>query len=190
MSNSQSFEETYLRMVYKNSFRLREDAEVILRSGKYQSATALAILAIEEFGKYLISLWSAKNKASRRKHPSHIEKQSATFALLAAKQILAPEAMALMKEMDAAGDPYSFTALGGHSEQFAFCRSGFYENLRISVTYADETPIYKISDIAESILAGVSRELLEFFDEAVKARDDDAAMQYALILYENDLGRL
>src|SRR3546814_10325744 len=94
----------------------------------------LAIFAIEELGKALIGRWGVRNLGNNRAYPTHIEKQSATFALLAGDEIhkLGADEMQQIR-----GEGGGFHEMGPLSSQFAYARSGFFENFRMSVTYAE-----------------------------------------------------
>lgn len=46
--------ENGLNLIYENSIRLLHDAELLLENGRYPTATTIAILAIEEAGKFII----------------------------------------------------------------------------------------------------------------------------------------
>ena len=78
----------YFQRTIDNAERLWADSRLLNAEGRSKSAIILAILAIEELGKALITVWGVRNLASKREHPTHVEKQTATFALLSSDEIL------------------------------------------------------------------------------------------------------
>lgn len=44
-----------------NAFRLMNDASFLFDGGRYSSTVALAVLSMEETGKYLLARWSDRN---------------------------------------------------------------------------------------------------------------------------------
>ena len=67
----------------KNAHRLFDDAKLLARRGRYASAVALSILALEEVGKYHIYLWKdldPKWTPKRSDPPRHSDKQAAVAA--------------------------------------------------------------------------------------------------------------
>jgi AbiV family abortive infection protein len=83
-----------------NARRLLADAELVFERGSHQTATSLAILALEEAGKYFQMKWAADEKAPARRTPergpkAHRSKQAtiasfhaADAAINAIKEIL------------------------------------------------------------------------------------------------------
>lgn len=182
MTDSAAFE-----LVLANAKRLRDDAQLLVTERRAKSAAILAVFALEELGKALIFRWGVRNLASKRTHPTHLEKQTATFALLAAHQMLTKDAAAFRSSVDAGR--FNFIDLGGHSEQFAWARSGFYDTLRMIATYADPEPVWP-RELTDQLDEQTPREFCDWFDEAVEAIDHSQAMELASIIYENGLGRL
>lgn len=65
-----------------NGFRLLTDASLLFDFGRYSSVVALAVLSMEEVGKYLIAQWSNSDASFRYdKHKRHKMKQGAVAAL-------------------------------------------------------------------------------------------------------------
>ena len=170
-----------------NAQRLLADAVLLKRRRRVHSSVAMSIQAIEELGKALIVHWNVKNKGNNRKFPSHIEKQTATFALLCASELLAKGGKLLSRLLDEEG--VDFSNVGPYSAQFAQARSGFYENLRQAVTYDDEEPIFSRESV-QRIDSALPSELIGFFRKAALASRDSRAMSLAAVIYSNDLGRL
>lgn len=170
-----------------NAKRLLADAVLLKRRRRVYSSVAVSVQALEELGKALILRWEVKNTASKRKFPSHIEKQAATFALLCAYELLANGGKILNRFLE--DDIRDFTNAGPYSVQFVHAREGFYENLRQAVTYDDEEPIFTKESI-EGIGPALPAELIAFFRKAVIASKSSAAMKLAAEIYSNDLGRL
>src|SRR3546814_19474377 len=73
--------------ILANAKRLADDSRLLIENERTYSAIMLAIFAIEELGKALIGRWGVRNLGNNRAYPTHIEKQSATFALLAGDEI-------------------------------------------------------------------------------------------------------
>jgi AbiV family abortive infection protein len=69
--------------ILANAFRLFRDADLLHSAGSYPTTIALAVLAFEEIGKYLLETWSAQDPAFSYKGHSnyHQSKQAATAAL-------------------------------------------------------------------------------------------------------------
>ena len=170
-----------------NAKRLSDDARLLIEHGRYLSAISLSILAIEEFGKLLITIWGVKNKASKRAFPTHTEKQSATFALLSASEAVKLSREELIAIKEAGG---GFHEIGPLSSQFAYARSGFFDKFRMALTYADEEPEMPLDEILNEIDAVMPTELLTWLDLAVETIDNKKAMILAATFYENNLGRL
>jgi len=183
MSKNASLEKATLL----NSKRLLADAVLLKRRKRWHSSVAVTVQALEEFGKALILRWDVKNDASKRKFPTHVEKQAATFALLSADELLAKKGKLLNRFMNCEG--VDFSNVGPYSEQFAFARSGFYENIRLTVTYQDEEPIYS-SAVTDTIGPEFVSELINYVKKARLAARNPEAMNLASIFYANDLGRL
>jgi len=170
-----------------NAKRLLADAVLLKRRRRIHSSVAMSVQAIEELGKALILRWEVRNKGNSRKFPNHIEKQTATFALLCASELLANGGKLQRRLLYEEG--VNFSNLGPYSEQFAQARSGFYENLRQAVTYDDEEPIFSRESV-EGIGPALPSELIAFFRKAMSASRDSRAMGLAAEIYSNDLGRL
>lgn len=183
-------ENNFHEYAINNARRQHRDAQIMLESARYDSAITHAIVALEELGKSLIARWDVKNEGSKRTNPNHIEKQSAAFAILAAHQISThiPTRM-IMERSTANGEAWDFNTLGGYCEQFAHARAGFYENLRMSLTYADKDPIFSEPSLAPHITAGLAKEIISYFDDALTSMGNNHAHQIASSIYKNNLGR-
>lgn len=169
-----------------NARRLLADSKLLAENDRPHSSIILGIFAIEELGKALITRWGVRNKASKREFPSHVEKQAATFALLSASEHLSDMPRA-KKYMDRG--TLNFLKFGPHSHQFAWARAGFYDDLRMAVTYADSDP--KIPDeIQAQIDVNLAKEMHGFFESALECISNPLAMELAAAIYENGLGRL
>lgn len=69
----------------RNGFRLFSDASLLFDCGRYASSVALAFLALEEVGKYLLTRWSAEDNSFRYdKKRLHVMKQGAVAAIFLA----------------------------------------------------------------------------------------------------------
>lgn len=78
-----------LNRMRDNAVRLCEDATTLINVGSWASATALAILSIEEFGKYFEMKWGLESENVSKKNRSHRRKQSVPFSIYGAKASLA-----------------------------------------------------------------------------------------------------
>jgi AbiV family abortive infection protein len=67
--------------VLGNAFRLMNDASFLFEGGRYSSTVALAVLCLEEIGKYLLALWSKDSAFAYDKRRLHQSKQLAIAAL-------------------------------------------------------------------------------------------------------------
>jgi AbiV family abortive infection protein len=68
--------------VLSNALRLMQDADILYRYGRYSSVVALAVLSLEEIGKYLIREWSSADPNFwYDKRKLHQMKQAAVAAL-------------------------------------------------------------------------------------------------------------
>lgn len=146
----------------------------------------LGVFALEELGKALIEFWRVKNEASKREFPSHVEKQSATFALLLAKD--ACENLNGYRDFIRQGQ-YDLANLGPYSEQFVWARSGFYDELRMAATYADKVSRWP-DNVVKKIDGETAKHLHSCFRDAQIALRDERPMGLAAIIYQNGLGRL
>lgn len=173
----------------KNALRLYNDSRLLSLTGRHVSATTHAILAIEELGKSLISEWNVVNVGSKRSNPTHIEKQAATLALLAAHELLSPRGQILMTQVQAGARRPDFNEFGGYCEQLAFARSGFLENLRMTLAYEDVEPPYD-KTTSVSAAKGLAKDLRRWIKDALKRRKSTRTMKLAAEIYRNDLGRL
>jgi len=132
--------------VLENAFRLMTDADLLIRHERHASALALAVLATEEIGKYLLSLWQKGDPAfTYNRHKLHRMKQSAVAVLFMAERarrdcktngvdfsdLRTPEKMAhLARTMKAAIDKESFFV--------GSAKSGVIETVKHSGLYHDE----------------------------------------------------
>jgi AbiV family abortive infection protein len=66
--------------IVDNAERLLADSELLTDNGRYASASALAILGLEEIGKVILRLWGVPEPKGRRH--DHLSKQQAVASLL------------------------------------------------------------------------------------------------------------
>ena len=170
-----------------NARRLYSDSKLLADNNRAHSAIILGVLAIEEFGKALIGEWGVKNLANKREHPTHIEKQTALFILLSSKELLTKKGKRLIFRGDR--EDFDFRKVGPFSEQFAWARAGFFDDIRMAATYADRQP--KIpADISSEFDTGIAHDLHKYFEAALKTSKNAKAMGLASEIYKNGLGRL
>ena len=170
-----------------NAERLTVDSQLMIDHGRVGSAIMLAIFAIEELGKALISVWGVRNKKNSRAYPSHVEKQAATFALLAAVEASTMTEARLVEIRSAGG---GFHEIGPLSSQFAHARSGFFEDVRKAVTYADQDSKLPLHKLGDEITVSLASEILDWFELAGSSVTNVPAMILASTIFENDLGRM
>lgn len=169
-----------------NGRRLRRDAAWLNEGSRHHSAIVLAILAMEELGKAFILSWEVKNSASRRKFPTHIEKQGAVFCVLTANEMLKNRRR--VERLRSQETP-NLHKVGPYSSQLAWARGGFYDDLRHAATYFDETP--KIpQELSRQFGHELVDDLFDYFDSAIKVLRNGKALLLAREIYRNDLGRL
>jgi AbiV family abortive infection protein len=80
MSASPCSDKDKHKSIVANAERLLADAKLLNENGRYASAFALAILALEEIGKVTLRLWAVPEPKGRRY--DHLSKQMAVAALL------------------------------------------------------------------------------------------------------------
>ncbi|MGE4049384.1 MAG: AbiV family abortive infection protein, partial [Acetobacteraceae bacterium] len=70
--------------IVANAARLLADSKLLLNHSRYASATALAVLALEELGKVILNLWGDPPYGARRhkRMSDHLRKQRAVASLL------------------------------------------------------------------------------------------------------------
>lgn len=176
----------FFAVTFENARRLWKDSRLLCEHDRAKSSIILAVLAIEELGKALVFMWGVKNKANKREYPTHIEKQSAVFALLSCNEMLKKNKKRLRASIEKGEN---FHSMGPLSSQFAWARAGFYDDVRMAATYADKQP--KIpQELSDSFGPDLAKELHEYFRKAALAVRNVYAMDLASTIYENDLGRL
>lgn len=170
-----------------NAHRLLVDSRLLANCGRTDSAVLLAILALEELGKSLIARWGVRNEASKRQHPTHVEKQAAAFLLLAASEIRGAQ-RARVRKLNRRKQ-LNFLKIGPLCEQFCWARQGFFEDMRTALTYADSTPKWP-EHITSTFDLRLVDELHRYFKQAVREIQNQSAMRLAAVIYQNGLGRL
>lgn len=170
-----------------NAKRLAADSRLLIENDRAYSAIMLAVFAIEELGKALITFWGVRNKKHSRPYPTHIEKQSAAFALLAALEMSELTKSQFLEIRNAGG---GFHEMGPLSSQFAYARSGFFDDIRMVVTYADQSPKLPLDSLEDNISVTVAADILDWFELAGTSMSNGRAMELASTIFENDLGRM
>lgn len=170
----------------QNFRRLAKDAKLLIENDRFRSAVLIAILAMEELGKSFVIDWRARNSASKRKHPTHVEKQSAVFCVLAAAE--GNKHHHRWERLNASGS-LDLHKLGPDSSQLAWARTGFYEDVRVFVTYYDEVPKLP-AELLEQIDGELAAEILDYCKRAEVACRKRKLYSLAKEIFVNDLGRL
>lgn len=170
-----------------NAQRLLADSVLLADNDRVESAIILAVFAIEEFGKYLIECWGVKNEGSNRKYPSHIEKQSATFVVLYAREIVKMSPKKFRK-MHSSPDQ-RIRSWGPYAEQLQWSKAGFYDDLRMVATYADKESKWP-EEVTDDVSDFPIKELHKYFGQALITSRDKKSMKLAAIIYKNGLGDL
>jgi AbiV family abortive infection protein len=176
--------EDHFEATLANAERLLEDSKILSKRKRWKSAIILGVFAIEELGKALIERWGVRNEGNKREHPTHIEKQTATFALLAAKETLENPSEHL-KHVE---EEIPLIDRGPYHQQFVWARHGFFDDLRMVATYADKKPRWP-EELTRMFGKGFVAELHGYFGEAVAASHHEKAMGLASEIYRFDLGR-
>ncbi len=74
--------------VLDNAFRLMRDGDILFENNRYSSVVALSVLCLDEIGKYLLTLWTARNASFRYdKRALHKMKQVAIASLFMADAV-------------------------------------------------------------------------------------------------------
>lgn len=175
-----------IEAIEQNSRRLLTDAEISVRLRRTHTSVGLAVQALEEFGKALILRWGVKNLA-RKGALNHIDKQAATFALLSANELLEKNGKLLARLLKR--DGVDLSNVGYYSNQFCCARGGFFENLRMSVTYEDEVPVFP-SEVIEALKPGVAKDIIGFTKKARLASRNSEAMKLASVFYTHNHARM
>lgn len=180
-------EKNYRADTLSNAQRLLADSVLLHENDRVESSIALAVLAIEELGKYLIECWNVKNAANNRRFPSHIEKQSATFVILHAKEF-SKTSPKKIRQRKARGD-MKLRSWGEYSEQMQWAKAGFYEDLRMLCTYSDKEHKWP-DEIIDNIHEFEVKDLHKIFQKALLESRNKKYMEIAAVVYENGLGDL
>jgi AbiV family abortive infection protein len=88
-----------LKAILQNARRLLDDAGLLYANERFASATALAILAVEEKGKYMMAKWAREERSIVEGWNDHIKKQL-RFATLTYSDVFLTE---LAKQLDRVG---------------------------------------------------------------------------------------
>lgn len=181
-------EVAHFNKIVANAKRLAVDSQLLIDADRAQSAIMLSIFAIEELGKALILFWGVRNSGNTRLHPSHVEKQSATFALLASVEAGHISEERFNQIHEAGG---GFHEMGPLSSQFAFARGGFFDDFRMAATYADQSPKLPIDQLEDGFHVDLATQMLGWFELAGESiATNGPAMELAATIYQNDLGRM
>lgn len=70
-----------------NAWRLATDAHVLIKNKRYASAMSLAVVSLEEIGKFLLSQWSTDTTFKYDKSNLHVSKQAAIAALFTTQEV-------------------------------------------------------------------------------------------------------
>jgi AbiV family abortive infection protein len=87
-----------LEAILQNAARLLDDARLLYDNQRFASATALAILTMEEMGKYFIVKWASGRGSAARDLNKHIAKQ-VSFGSFPFVEMTIMEFLAQMKEI-------------------------------------------------------------------------------------------
>lgn len=127
-----------------NAYRLMSDASYLIEGRRYASAVALAVISLEEIGKYLLAMWSKNPEFAFDRRRLHEAKQRAIAALFMADRMRAeyqkrkvdfsdlgsPEKMAILVEAIKAGHE-------NESGYAAAVRAGVIQHVKHSGLYFD-----------------------------------------------------
>lgn len=73
--------------ILNNAWRLATDADILMKKGRYGTALALAVISLEEIGKFLLTQWSTDQTFKYDKSKLHIAKQAAIAALFTTEEV-------------------------------------------------------------------------------------------------------
>lgn len=73
--------------ILKNAERLTADAHILIANKRYATALALAVIAFEEIGKYLLAQWGEDPEFTYDRNKKHVMKQAAVAALFTTLEI-------------------------------------------------------------------------------------------------------
>lgn len=110
--------------VLGNAFRLMNDASFLFDGERYSSVVALAVLCMEEIGKYLLMLWSKNSSFTYDKRWIHQVKQRAIAALFISDRIRG-ECIKRKVDFSDLGSPEQIEVLVG-AAQFGFEKESFF----------------------------------------------------------------
>jgi AbiV family abortive infection protein len=112
------------KILFENIHRLLQDAELLLDTGRWVSANATAILAIEEAGKFTSLLSSDGAKKDSRNHKRHQEAMGEYFTSVAFFE-------AVVREMDPMMEHLKTMSPDGYAQAMAMPRD---ELIRFTMT--------------------------------------------------------
>jgi AbiV family abortive infection protein len=120
--------------IIENAARLLGDAKFLSDNGRFASAFALAVLAIEEIGKVILEIWDTPRplSSSKNRWSSHLQKQMAIAALLLAKKAVEEAGDAVI------GDPISEELVERVAKAMCESSDGRFTNL-VTIGALDKT---------------------------------------------------
>jgi len=107
-----------------NAFRLMNDASFLFEGARYSSTVALAVLCMEEVGKYLLALWSKSPVFTYDKRRIHQSKQLAIAALFVSDRVR-QEAYKRNVDFSDLGSPEKMSVLA-EAIRFAIDKESFF----------------------------------------------------------------
>lgn len=139
-----------------NAFRLMNDASFLFEGGRHPSTVALAVLCMEEIGKYLLEIWSRNSAFAYDKRRMHQSKQLAVAAIFVADR-MRQEAykrkvdfsdLGSQEKMDVLAEAIGF-AIDKESLFAGAVNSGVIQIIKHSGIYYDEEYVEKGIEPAE-----------------------------------------
>jgi AbiV family abortive infection protein len=172
--------------VLDNAFRLMSDGHVLFENERYSSVVALAVLCLEEIGKYLLTTWTAARPAFQYdRRALHKMKQAAIAALFMADTVRR-EYRKQGVDFSDLGTPEKMAVLAaaiktGVDKENAFAgsaKSGVLQIVKHSGLYYDEDLAAKGIEPSK-ITADNADEMMRTCSRAFMALTDDKAVAIA-----------
>jgi AbiV family abortive infection protein len=178
------------------SSRLRKDALLLLEHGRFSSAYALSILAMEEQGKMILKMWNDKETLPKPKKrtTAHLKKQNAVASLLLTNVIFNNFKVIRTDDLQA-DQPKIMTEqlaklMAGSKEAqiFRYAEMGAYEKMKHLAFYHDEWFV-QIKLSPESFERDDVKGILEIAEKIEELLANEAAMIAGRAIYMIKLER-
>ena len=182
--------------ILQNAFRLMCDGDLLFANRRYSSVVALAVLSLEEIGRYLLSVWATDDSSFRYdKHNLHKMKQGAVASLFAVGAIR-DEYKARDVDFSDLGTPQKMATLvhaiqNGYTKEahFASAVDGkVIETIKWSGIYYDEELAAKGIE-PSNITNDNATEIMQLCSKAFMRLSDDGNVAIAKVLFSMLYGK-